>query len=275
MHRAFLILVLMLALVPFSHAATITGTTYDGLTLDVLKNVIVSVTTNPIQTKLTKDGTYSFEVAPGKYTIKATYLEEGTVVQEANQVLDVKGEGNYTVDLILLPDLGDIPDVPLPDDETPLSWWEQLVQGPLTWLILLGIVLVGIGYAVTQGKKNIHRAPDDLTTVEHKTNTQPLKDEDLIMDQYAWEVIDHLQRGGNRLTQKELRAMVNIGEAKVSLVVSELESYGIIKKIKKGRGNILVLTEKGREEWDKNKKKESPVPTPVPDEPTSLSDLSE
>ena len=54
--------------------------------------------------------------------------------------------------------------------------------------------------------------------------------------------------------------MVNIGEAKVSLVISELESYGFIKKIKRGRGNILILNESGKEYYEKHsKEKETPT----------------
>ena len=71
------------------------------------------------------------------------------------------------------------------------------------------------------------------------------------------------------MTQKELREMVNIGEAKVSLVVSELESYGLIKKIKRGRGNILILTDKGREYLDKKDGGEKiSDPTPIEESPS-------
>jgi len=47
---------------------------------------------------------------------------------------------------------------------------------------------------------------------------------------------------GGRITQKELREKLpQHGEAKVSLMVDELEDMGIVKKFRKGRGNILVL----------------------------------
>jgi len=44
-----------------------------------------------------------------------------------------------------------------------------------------------------------------------------------------------------RLTQKELRKKLPWSEAKVSLIVADLEERGLIKKIKKGRGNILKM----------------------------------
>jgi uncharacterized membrane protein len=44
-----------------------------------------------------------------------------------------------------------------------------------------------------------------------------------------------------RITQKEIRKEVPLSEAKISLIISEMEHRGIIEKIKKGRGNIIVL----------------------------------
>jgi uncharacterized membrane protein len=250
----------LLLFASFAHAATVTGTAYDGLTLDVLKNVVVSVSTNPLQTKLSKEGTYSFDVTPGTYTLSAKYLEQGVVVMETSQSLKIEKEGAYTIDLILLPNVGDVNDIPLPDEEPPLTIWEQLVNGPLAWLLVLAIVLGGVAYTLINGKKNIRKHPEPLEELNEggakKHEIDPTKD--IQFDQYAMEMIHHLARGGNRLTQKELRGMMNIGEAKVSLVVSEMEAYGVIKKIKKGRGNILILTDKGREEAAKKGK--GPLP---------------
>jgi uncharacterized membrane protein len=252
MKTTLLILGVLIALSPMTHAAVITGTTYDGLTLDVLPNTIVTINTTPAQTKLVKDGQYSFEVPIGKYTLKGTYLEQGIVVQEALHTLNVEKDGTYTVDLILLPDLGNIPDEPLPDDEPPLSWIEQVVAGPVMWLLLLGIVLAGAGYAILQTKRHTQtRYAKEEETKDSRPTPDKEVGEEIHLDRYAIEVLNDLKRGGNRLTQKELRSMINIGEAKVSLVVSEMETYGLIKKIKKGRGNILILTEKGREELEK------------------------
>ena len=43
------------------------------------------------------------------------------------------------------------------------------------------------------------------------------------------------------MTQKEIRKNIPYSEAKVSLWITELESDGKIKKIKKGRGNVIAL----------------------------------
>ena len=43
------------------------------------------------------------------------------------------------------------------------------------------------------------------------------------------------------MTQKDLRKHFAMSEAKISLMITELESLKKIKKIKKGRGNIIIL----------------------------------
>jgi len=61
-------------------------------------------------------------------------------------------------------------------------------------------------------------------------------------DKDTLKAIEILKNYGGRLTQKELREkMPEYGEAKVSLIVAELEQMGVVKKFKKGRGNIIVL----------------------------------
>ena len=57
-------------------------------------------------------------------------------------------------------------------------------------------------------------------------------------------IVDILKKEGGRATQKDIRKEAPLSEAKISLMIAELEHKGIIKKIKKGRGNIIVLENK-------------------------------
>ncbi|WP_424357016.1 DUF7343 domain-containing protein [Methanocella sp. MCL-LM] len=59
------------------------------------------------------------------------------------------------------------------------------------------------------------------------------------------DVIVILEKNGGRITQLDLRKLLPYSEAKVSLIVSDLENRGLIKKIKKGRGNVLILNRPG------------------------------
>jgi uncharacterized membrane protein len=60
-------------------------------------------------------------------------------------------------------------------------------------------------------------------------------------DKKAVELMDLIQKRGGRITQKELREIMPIGEAQLSLLLSELEFEGYVKKLKQGRGNIIIL----------------------------------
>lgn len=55
------------------------------------------------------------------------------------------------------------------------------------------------------------------------------------------EVVSFIKKEGGRATQKEIRKEFPLSEGKVSLMISDLEEKGVVKRIKKGRGNIVVL----------------------------------
>ncbi|MCK4652690.1 MAG: hypothetical protein KAT13_06370, partial [Methanosarcinales archaeon] len=50
-----------------------------------------------------------------------------------------------------------------------------------------------------------------------------------------------IREDGGRITQKELRMRLKYSEAKVSLMITDLEDRGMVKKVKKGRGNVIIL----------------------------------
>jgi uncharacterized membrane protein len=56
------------------------------------------------------------------------------------------------------------------------------------------------------------------------------------------EIIRIMEKNGGRMTQLELRKTLPYSEAKVSLMITDLESRGLVKKVKKGRGNVIILT---------------------------------
>ena len=57
------------------------------------------------------------------------------------------------------------------------------------------------------------------------------------------EIIDIINANDGRITQKDLRSKLKYSEAKVSLMVSDLEQRGVIEKFKKGRGNIIRIVD--------------------------------
>lgn len=76
------------------------------------------------------------------------------------------------------------------------------------------------------------------------------------------EILELIRASGNRITQLELRKKSRYSESKVSLMLSDLEERGMIEKFKKGRGNIIRITDehvlKRDNENKKDKEGESP-----------------
>jgi uncharacterized membrane protein len=60
------------------------------------------------------------------------------------------------------------------------------------------------------------------------------------------EILDMIRGHRGRITQKELRSRLEYSEVKVSLLLSELEKRGLIKKFKHGRENIVTLIDEER-----------------------------
>ncbi len=60
-------------------------------------------------------------------------------------------------------------------------------------------------------------------------------------EQLVKEVIEFIESQGGSTTQKDIRKKFTSSEAKISLVITELAHKDRIEKIKKGRGNIIVL----------------------------------
>ncbi|HEY3274149.1 MAG TPA: hypothetical protein VGJ92_10315 [Methanocella sp.] len=72
--------------------------------------------------------------------------------------------------------------------------------------------------------------------------------QDLLLPEDCRQVLSIIEKNDGRITQLDLRKMLPYSEAKVSLIVSDLESRGLVKKIKKGRGNVLILNRPGDRE---------------------------
>jgi uncharacterized membrane protein len=54
-------------------------------------------------------------------------------------------------------------------------------------------------------------------------------------------VLEIIKKHGGRTTQKDIRKELPLSEGKISLMITELEHQGKIEKIKKGRGNIIIM----------------------------------
>ena len=214
-------LLVLLSLITFASAAIIHGTVYD-LELNKLK-AIIEINTQPQQKMLSVDGVYTFNVPVGNYVIKS-YV--GDLVAEEN--ISIINEGDYILDLFLFPEtdesdpLSDADFNLFGDGKSGVSWWWSVAG-----IFFLAVVLVLVYLFWGKRKKEpVHAEPKE-----------ELKVEDPLLKQ----VLEEIRKENGRITQKDLRRKFPMSEAKISLVLTELEHKGQIEKVKKGRGNVILL----------------------------------
>ena len=215
--------ILILFLLIFSNivnASIIKGTIYD-FSLEPIKNALIGVNSVPPQKFLTRTGEYSFQLSSGVYNLTAKSLDNTILVQE---LIEIKEEGIYNIDLFAFPELEE--NEGLVDLEEDISSIEKENSDNLILiipLILTIIIIALIFYKITRKKKKIEPVSNAIES--DLTN----------------KVLEIIKNSDGRTTQKEIRKKLPYSEAKISLIITELESKNKIEKIKKGRGNIIIL----------------------------------
>jgi len=204
-------------------SATIYGTIYD-LSLDQAKDIRVEVNTEPKQFYISKNGSYAFNVPNGGYRVEAKQYIGSLLKASVSEDIKIKDEGSYVLDLILFPN---IEEDELEDDINIIEPYPKKGINFMPWLILVLLVLVAL--FVFYLKKISLR----IEKTEEKYDGTDLE-----------QIIKIIKDEGGRTTQKHIRKQIPLSEAKISLMIDELEHKGIIEKIKKGRGNILILKKK-------------------------------
>ncbi len=218
--------IFILLLISFSFSATIKGVVYLPDLSEANGSVLI-INTTPEQIFVLKNASYSIEVPDGSYNISIFY-EMNSVVLHDSENLVVEGNGTYNIDFILVPpideDIGDLNfdefDFPI-TEENPRTIFSYI--GDILIILLSVLVII---YLLRKKPMNIQ--PSELP-------------EDLKL------LLKLVASNDGRITQKELRQELKWSEAKLSLAIAELEHLGYVKKIKKGRGNIIILKLKKEE----------------------------
>jgi len=220
----YLSTVILLAL--NSEAALIYGTIYD-FNLEPTSSAVVEVNSSPIQRFLSKDGKYSFVLDEGDYSIN-TRLKIAEITYSAEEQVLISDDGVYVIDLFLFPQIEDDDSLfeELGDnsvsDKKGINW--QLIVIVLLACVLLLILYISYSRYVKRYKKR-------------EAEPKPL----VRGADYSETIIKIMKKNGGRMTQKDIRKNIPYSEAKISLIISELEESGRVKRIKKGRGNIIIL----------------------------------
>ncbi len=284
---------IFLIFVPIIQAATIHGTLYD-LNLDPVKDALVIINTVPQQQYLSKDGTYSFEVSKGTYTLVA----KNQNLLSKDQV-KIDKEGKFVYDVFMLDSFSEEDQIFADAGSLNVSEEKKgFAKYPLwTWLLAIGMILILIGRAVlikkkferkngsqeikvtmkkeAEKKSDVYEKKEveekKVGEVRGKVGTEERKEgqveeklennEDNIDENkvgetlgddnfeeedeepdYLNNTLDIIKKNEGRITQKKLRKeMMHLSEGKVSLILTELEHKGLIEKVKRGRGNVILL----------------------------------
>lgn len=230
--KCLIYLILTVLLAQVSYSASIHGVIYDSQ-LNPLDNVILEVNSTPKQTFVSKDNSYSFTLPKGNYLITAKSTEDYQKIGTEELVTILTTEGGYTLDLILFPDLSEelelleeSPDIDISGLDFQKNYWWILI-------VCLFIILFFIFRKKLKFKKH---KPQNLSPEQETPKENSLKEGDK-----KREVLDFIRENQGRITQKDIRKRFPLSEAKISLILTELEEDQIIRKVKRGRSNIIFL----------------------------------
>jgi len=206
--RLIAVALLVIAALTPCGAATIYGKLYRWDTLDVVRGAVVTIEDGSVQRMVAENGSYKFEVAPGRYTLAAKWGD-----LEATENVTVE-EGVNRYDIILFPrlEISEPPAMPEIEEEPPYYIAIAAASG----------AVVAMLYYLKRRESIAESHAEDLP-------------EDLK------EVLEVIKREGGRITQKELRRKLGYSEAKMSLIIADLERRGLVEKVKRGRGNVIFL----------------------------------
>jgi len=215
-------------LIQIASAATIYGNVYD-FSLNNVNNARVEIDTSPKQFLVARNGSYSFNVPNGAYTIKAQFIQKNTSIASVQENITITQDGSYVMDLILFPDVEE--GVENPNLDINGNVIDANASESYYWILIVLLLII-----VTAAVYYFNRKRKKLASEETKEE----KDEYNDLDQ----VIKIIKNEGGRATQKDIRKQIPLSEAKISLMIAELEHKGLVEKIKKGRGNIIILKKK-------------------------------
>jgi uncharacterized membrane protein len=215
-------------------AAVIHGTVYD-MQLNAARNTIVTINTEPKQSFVATNGTYTFLLNLGSYELSARHIENVYTFKTVQNISIVQ-DGDFVIDLLLLLDIEDaesltdenvsVSDLYPSEPIIPNKEGSSIIVVIIALLAIIIVLLIYISY-----KKTNRPSQQDIR------DTVALAEEDDI----GLQILYYIKEEHGRVNQRDIHRKFPISEAKVSLIVKELEAKGLVEKIKKGKGNIIKL----------------------------------
>lgn len=211
-------------LLPGVDAATVYGAIYDSQMNPVTKTV-VHINSSPPQRHISRYGGYSFIVGEGEYEITAELTYNNITRTIASQRITIDQDGEYRIDLFVSDDISF--EQPL-EQETGYWWW---------WIGIIlvgGIGMWGLGIWYAQRfKGNSTETSQSVVVSESEPITHPLKAK----------ILSILDKHQGKVSQRDIRKELRYSQAKISMVLTEMEQDNTITRIKSGRSNTIIRVE--------------------------------
>ncbi len=259
LRRCLLLIAIFVVCAPPATAAVVHGTTYEWSTFEALENTIVEVNSTPLQYMVASSGSYTFDLPEGAYMIRAGYYRGNLLEYCAEEEITIIEDGDFVLDLLMFPPIEEVylcENINFSED---LSGYEEFHEDgadstalPYAIGILSVLAIISSLFLWKRGKKVTGRdgtvekedygyEPVELEP-EAPEELEPVDAESAIPSDLQG-VLSIIRARDGRITQKDLRLQLNCSEAKASLMVTDLEARGLVKKVKKGRGNVIILTD--------------------------------
>lgn len=228
MKKLWISFALLLLCMNIAYAAELKGTIYNSQ-LALQKDAIIEINTEPRQSIVSKDGTYSFNVPEGNYLLSARHLSGTEIELFAEEGVNVASEGSYILDIILFDYIED-------EEQLDMDISSGLEEDKGLWIYMGVAFLSFILFAAVLALRWAGKKTKEMQNhIEKEFSAEKNIGDDLE------KIIKIIKTEGGRTTQLEIRKHIPLSEAKISLMIAELEDKGIVRKIKKGRGNIIIL----------------------------------
>ncbi|WP_292484524.1 hypothetical protein [Methanohalobium sp.] len=233
--------------------ATVYGEIYNWKTFEPVENAIVTVNSTPKQSIVAEYGVYTFSLSPGDYQITAKSYQNGTIAYRTQENITIKSGGNYSLDLLLTPvyDTNLLNDTESSQISESFENDSKLIDGKEDdnhlIIYLVPVIVFSLAALFFIVFKRFYSGQNDTVNelqpfADFQDPEQLLMDEDSLPDDLQ-KVFDVVKKSGGRITQKDLRNRLKYSEAKISLMISDLEERGYVEKFKKGRGNVVRIVD--------------------------------
>jgi len=226
--KALLLAVFVLALAAPALAfddvsyAVVNGDVYDWETLQPVGGALVAVNSTPARSMLAWPN-YSFELPRGDYRIHATLTVNGSKLS-ADENVSLNSSEAFAVNLLLTPEYDDIPD--LPDLSDDVSF------GSSGYLLVIAAAAVVVACLLFRRKKE--------PSVARMSEISPLGASPAkLYYESELQVLASFVGQKGEATKKELCAELRLSEAKLDLMLAELERRGQVSVSGSGRGAMV------------------------------------